>query len=855
MNKSVSTLFCKYHGSDSISSNALPFVRRPWCRIHPRPLVSAISLMALLFANATLASDADNDGIDDLAEGQFNSGVAMPLFDNNDFEFPNIGSGFQQLNVNDVPGWSTTSNCDCAELWFSGFNGVNSFAGNQFMELNAVSASDIHQQITVPADKFTVTYSVAHRGRNAVDTMEIYIGVDEASKVLVDTVSTGNTDWAVYQGSWEKPAGATSVYMELQALGSGGIGNFIDDLQINGVSLDTDADGTPDYLDDDSDADGVPDSVETAVDADGDNIPDFQDPDSTGAASDDADNDGLSNQTEITHTQTDPANPDSDADGLNDGDEVNTHNTDPNNPDTDGGGINDGTEIENSTNPVDDPTDDAPDGDNDGLNDLQEEEAGTDPANPDSDADGLTDGEEVNTTNTDPNVADTDSDGLNDGDEVNTHNTDPQLADTDTDGLTDSEEVNDTGTNPALEDSDGDTLSDSDEYISFGTNPLNADTDNDGLTDDNELSATQTDPLIADSDADGLSDGAEVSTHGTDPLNPDSDGGGAPDGDEVLAGSNPALADDDVVNLDVDNDGILNSVEGGADQDNDGIANYLDLDSDNDGIPDLIEAGGVDADGNGVVDDLTDADDNGHDDRLASDPLPIPDTDEDGLANYLDVDSDQDGLSDLFEAGGTDTDGNAIVDGFTDADANGLDDATSATPLPLTDTDGDGAANYIDLDSDNDGAFDLVEAGGTDSDNDGVIDLFLDDDNDGIPNQADVTSTGGEDDDSDGIDNIADIDLTAGDDINNNGIDDSFEADPDADGRAVVLANDGNALPDEDGDDIPDVLDHAGGPEIITGLNGTAAGCSLAAGSSRVDLFFPITLLMLGMVLLRRRLD
>jgi hypothetical protein len=55
-----------------------------------------------------------------------------------------------------------------------------------------------------------------------------------------------------------------------------------------GGPVDTDGDGTPDYLDDDSDGDTIPDSVEAGsnvsllgpVDSDGDGTPDFRDLDS-----------------------------------------------------------------------------------------------------------------------------------------------------------------------------------------------------------------------------------------------------------------------------------------------------------------------------------------------------------------------------------------------------------------------------------------------------------------------------------------------------------------------------------------------------------------------------------------------
>ena len=98
------------------------------------------------------------------------------------------------------------------------------------------------------------------------------------------------------------------------------------------------------------------------------------------------------------------------------------------------------------------------------------------------------------------------------------------------------------------------------------------------------------------------------------------------------------------------------------DSDNDGVADFLDLDSDNDFIPDTIEAqpsvgyavndGDVsnnDADGDGVID-IFDANDTTTADFGGTFSTP-EDTDGDGTADYLDSDSDNDGASDTAESG------------------------------------------------------------------------------------------------------------------------------------------------------------------------------------------------------------
>ena len=172
--------------------------------------------------------------------------------------------------------------------------------------------------------------------------------------------------------------------------------------------------------------------------------------------------------------------------------------------------------------------------------------------------------------------------------------------------------------------------------------------------------------------------------------------------------------------MDDDNDGILDTVEGTTDTDNDGIPNLFDLDSDNDGIADIIEAGGIDADGDGHIDypipgdatSINDANNDGFDDEIAINPLPDNDFDNDGIQNRLDLDSDGDGISDLTEAGGIDSDSNGLIDGFTDTNENGLDEDTEATSLPLPNSDMNpiDGPDYLDIDADDDGLPDNIEA-------------------------------------------------------------------------------------------------------------------------------------------------
>lgn len=343
-----------------------------------------------------------------------------------------------------------------------------------------------------------------------------------------------------------------------------------------------------------------------------------------------------------------------------------------------------------------------------------------------------------------------------------------------------------------------------------------------GSTCDAATSTCECGPVKAacmDSDGDGIGDPDETA-NGTDPMDADSDDDGVRDGDEK---------------------------EPFVDSDGDGLINALDPDSDDDGLFDGTEQGkdcsnpatnvalghcrpdgdlgttqtdplDADSDNGGVRDGAEDTNFNGIVDRGETDP-----TSGNGGDDSTVEDTDDDGLSDPEE----ETLGSDPAD--RDSDNDGLLDGDERNPSD--DTDGDGLVNVRDPDSDDDILFDGTESGKNcshpdtepngpcipdgdngatttspvvpDSDNGGVRDGGEDTDRDGVldPGERDPTPGHGEDDsaipdsDGDGLPDPTEVDLGS----------DPNDADTDDDG--VLDGDEANPADDTDRDDIINVLD------------------------------------------------
>ncbi len=603
-----------------------------------------------------------------------------------------------------------------------------------------------------------------------------------------------------------------------------------------GDTQDTDGDGTDDYLDVDDDGDGV-DTAEENPNPDGDGDPDTGD-------TQDTDGDGTDDYLDVDDdgdgVNTEDENPNPDGDG--DPDTGDTQDTDGDGTDDyldvddDGDGVNTEDENPNPDGDGDPDTGDTQDTDGDGTDDyLDVDDDGdgvnTEDENPNPDGDG--DPDTGDTQDSDGDGTDDYLDVDDDGDGVNTSE---EGADPDGDGDPDTGDTQDT-------DGDGDP-----DYLDVDDDGDGVDTEFEGPNDDGDGDPDTGD--TQDTDGDGDPDYLDVDDDGdgldTEDENADPDGNGDPDdaidtdGDGV---PDYLDADDqdgdgipDIIDIDDDNDGILDTEEGSdpngdgftddaIDSDGDGIPDYHDIDADNDGIPDNVEGQGTDeyippsgddTDGNGLDDAYEDTPGSG-------DGLTPENTDGTDDPDYLDNDSDNDGVDDTVEAFDTDNDGNPDTTPVgTDEDQDGLDDGFEGgdtddgydvnDELDNGSNDTENSDNvdepdYRDIDDDNDG-IDTVDELDPDGDGSGPDDT----DGDGNPNYLDT------DDDNDGVDTSEEIDPDADgsgpDDTDGDGDPDYLDVDDDGDGINTEDENpdpngDGNPddAQDSDGDGTPDYLE------------------------------------------------
>lgn len=491
------------------------------------------------------------------------------------------------------------------------------------------------------------TVEIGSDPNNPLDTdgdgIPNYLDIDSDNDGIVDIIEAQSTS------GYTAPTGLDSDY--------DGLDDAYDNASSSGLTPeDTDSDGTPDYLDTDSDNEGGNDALE-GWDANHDGTADVT------PSGNDVDHDGLDdaydNDTSAfnpTNSQTPSSFPDQDGDGERDWrDDSNNPPASSSVPDIDNDGVMDDVDI---------------DDDNDGITDVNEMHDVPSVANINSSGNGQYPDQLYLFNLTDPS--------FNDGINVNDQQTFHLPGD-----LNVTIEVTDVqGPGSNYKPVDINTGSGSGVHTLYDTNGTKEAVITD-VTGQGEVTIEFTFTAVKNGKnypldllaIDGESTGDQpneslkfVTDGGTWKLLEQKGNGGTFSGagtktltDTGTDASNTAIyyseyATKLTVTLHPDANGKQAVVLGMRlipDDDNDGVANRVDIDADNDGIPDNVEAqltnnyqgpGATfnDSDNDGLNDNYDDASNSG---------LTPVDTDEDGLnqPDFIDLDSDNDGITDCEE--------------------------------------------------------------------------------------------------------------------------------------------------------------------------------------------------------------
>ncbi len=494
-------------------------------------------------------------------------------------------------------------------------------------------------------------------------------------------------------------------------------------------------------------------------------------------------------------------------------------------------------------------TDPSGDGDGDGfINSADNCPSVSNPGQEDTDADGT--GNACDTAEDDcGNNQNDDGDGLSDCGDPDCAASN-ECVDSDSDAIVNADDNCPNANNPGQEDTDGDGSGNAcDTAEGACANGVSDDTDGDVDCADADCAA---DPACAapadDDDGDGVLNATDNCPSVANPGQEDTDGDGLgnacdnsegdcdngvtddTDADVDCADSNCAVASNCI---DSDSDGVPNIADNC-----DNVANPGQEDTDADGTGNACD-GSEGLCNNGASDD-SDADVDCADADCAADPVcanPGGDDDTDGVPNASDncpADSnpgqengDGDGFGDVCDNSEGDC-GNGVNDDI-DGDVDCADSECAATPNCVDDDD-DGVPNVFDNcpadfndtqdDSDFDGVGDVCDALPFDFDNDGVDD-FSD-------NCFDVPNPGQEETDGDFIGNACDPD--EGNCVN--GGDDDNDALVDCQDSDCSSAQACSALPDDDGDGIPNVADNCPGDANAGQTDSDGDGAGDACDSS-----------------------
>ncbi|WP_312388795.1 hypothetical protein [Chryseobacterium sp.] len=174
-------------------------------------------------ANATVVQIDSNFGYGSNFDA--GSGVTSPWYTSHPSQANSCTSGF-------------VGACHPIEVWGTGYNSVNAAQGSNFVELNAFVSSMIYQNMyLVPGD--IISYDFKHRARSRTQEQAAMV-IENQSEVNIATIKSTATpssisQWSTNSGNYTFNGTAGVYRVGFRALvdgGSGGLGNFLDDVKI-----------------------------------------------------------------------------------------------------------------------------------------------------------------------------------------------------------------------------------------------------------------------------------------------------------------------------------------------------------------------------------------------------------------------------------------------------------------------------------------------------------------------------------------------------------------------------------------------------------------------------------------------
>lgn len=149
------------------------------------------------------------------------------------------GTTVAVTDASNVPCWKTTSTDNKIEVWANGYNGINSYSGIQFIEVNATMPCTVYQDFTTSAGSL-LTINFAHRARGnsgVIDSILVSIGPQSGPFTTLGRFGDGTSSWIYRTLNYTVPSGYgnnfslkfTSLYV---GNGNSAIGNFLDAVNV-----------------------------------------------------------------------------------------------------------------------------------------------------------------------------------------------------------------------------------------------------------------------------------------------------------------------------------------------------------------------------------------------------------------------------------------------------------------------------------------------------------------------------------------------------------------------------------------------------------------------------------------------